>query len=134
MPMVSSGRVLPSDLGMRLRGLLSEATRAAAGMAGLSGVGANNRIMTDAVVDDIVALLPQLLQALEFVARHLDPPAFGTVMQQIGAPDHALQAALLRLTGWPDQFGHLRGTLQSASDAALAAFAGLRAVEDREGD
>jgi phospholipase/carboxylesterase len=93
--------------------------------------------MTEAVVDDIVAWLPPLLQsleALEFVARHLDPAEFGAVMQQIGAPDRALRAALTQLADWPPQFAHLRGPLQSASDAAGAAFAGLRAVEAGDGD
>ena len=37
--------------------------------------------MTEAVVDDIVAVLPPLLNALEalgYFARHLHPPAFAT--------------------------------------------------------
>jgi len=49
--------------------------------------------MTEAVVDDIVAVLPPLLDALEalgFFARHLHPPAFASVMNAIGAPDDAL--------------------------------------------
>ena len=36
--------------------------------------------MSEAVVDDIVAVLPPLLQSLEalgFIARHLHPPTFG---------------------------------------------------------
>ena len=36
--------------------------------------------MSEAVVDDIVAVLPPLLQSLEalgFIARHLNPPDFG---------------------------------------------------------
>ena len=39
--------------------------------------------MSEAVVDDIVAVLPPLLQSLEalsFIARHLNPPEFGRVM------------------------------------------------------
>ncbi|MGY4329462.1 hypothetical protein ACVWWG_003879 [Bradyrhizobium sp. LB7.2] len=43
--------------------------------------------MTEAVVDDIVAVLPPLLNALEalgFFQRHLHPPAFATVMNAIG--------------------------------------------------
>jgi hypothetical protein len=45
--------------------------------------------MSEAVVDDIVAVLPPLLQSLEalgFVARHLNPPDFGRVMQAAGEP------------------------------------------------
>ena len=50
--------------------------------------------MSEAVVDDIVAVLPPLLQSLEalsFVARHLHPPDFDRVMQAAGTPDQALR-------------------------------------------
>jgi phospholipase/carboxylesterase len=93
--------------------------------------------MSEAVVDDIVAVLPPLLQSLEalaFIARHLNPPDFEGVMEAAGAPDQALQAERPRLAGWPDQFADLRAPLVTASDAALAAFAGLRAVQHGEGD
>ncbi len=93
--------------------------------------------MSEAVVDDIVALLPPLLQSLEalgFIARHLNPSDFGRVMHAAGTPDQALQAELPRLTGWPEDFAHLRIPLQTASDAALAAFAGLRKVQQGHGD
>ena len=93
--------------------------------------------MSDAVVDDIVAVLPPLLQSLEalsFIARHLNPPDFGRVMQAADTPDQALQAALARLSDWPEEFSHLRAPLQTASAAALAAFAGLRAVQQGDGD
>jgi phospholipase/carboxylesterase len=93
--------------------------------------------MSEAVVDDIVAVLPPLLQSLEalfFVARHLNPPDFGRVMQAVGAPEQALQAARARLVEWPEKFAEVRSVLDAASDAALAAFAGLRAVESGHGD
>jgi phospholipase/carboxylesterase len=93
--------------------------------------------MGEAVVDDIVAVLPPLLQSLEalsFIARHLNPPDFGQVMEAAGAPDQALQAVRSRLADWPDEFAHLRTPLATASDAALAAFAGLRAVQQGNGD
>jgi len=93
--------------------------------------------MSEAVVDDIVAMLPPLLQSLEalgFIARHLDPPAFNSVMEAAGTPDQALRAILARLTDWPEQFADLRGPLETASDAALAAFDGLRAVQHGNGD
>ena len=88
--------------------------------------------MSEAVVDDIVAVLPPLLQSLEalgFIARHLNPPDFDSVMEAAGTPDQALHAVRPRLAGWPEQFTHLRAPLQTASDAALAAFEGLRAVQ-----
>jgi phospholipase/carboxylesterase len=93
--------------------------------------------MSEAVVDDIVAVLPPLLQSLEalsFVARHLNPPEFGAVMEAAGEPDQALQAVRPRLAGWPEQFAGLKSPLEAASDAALAAFAGLRAVQHGNGD
>ena len=93
--------------------------------------------MSEAVVDDIVAVLPPLLQSLEalaFIARHLNPPEFGAVMEAAGSPDQALQAVRPRLGGWPEEFAGLSASLEVASDAALAAFAELRAVEHGEGD
>src|SRR5580693_7129161 len=93
--------------------------------------------MSEAVVDDIVAVLPPLLQSLEalgFIARRLNPPDFGRVMHAAGTPDQALQAELPRLAGWPEEFAHLRAPLQTASEAALAAFDGLRAVQQGNGD
>ncbi|MFH0302188.1 phospholipase [Bradyrhizobium sp. 31Argb] len=93
--------------------------------------------MGEAVVDDIVAVLPPLLQTLEslgFIARHLHPPEFGHVMQIAGEPDAALRAVRPRLADWPEQFAAIRAQLETASDAALAAYRGLRAVQDGNGD
>ena len=93
--------------------------------------------MSEAVVDEIVALLPPLLQSLEalgFVARHLNPPDFDRVMEAAGAPDEALQAVRSRLTDWPEEFSEIRTSLEAASNAALAAFAGLRAVQRGNSD
>lgn len=93
--------------------------------------------MSEAVVDDIVAVLPPLLQSLEslgFVARHLNPPDFGRVMQAAGSPDAALRAVRPRLAHWPEEFAGIGAALASASDAALAAFEGLRTVQNGHGD
>jgi phospholipase/carboxylesterase len=93
--------------------------------------------MTEAVVDDIVAVLPPLLDALEalgFFARHLHPPAFASVMNAIGAPDDALQAARAAIGAWPEQFAGLRNRLDGACNETLAAFAGIREVERGNGD
>src|SRR5450755_4284979 len=93
--------------------------------------------MSEAVVDDIVAVLPPLLQSLEalgFIARHLNPPTFGQVMEAAGTPDQALQAVRPRLADWPEEFAHLRTPLATASDAAITAFGGLRAVQHGDGD
>lgn len=93
--------------------------------------------MSENIVDDIVAVLPPLLQSLEalsFIARHLNPPEFGAVMETAGTPDQALQAVRSRLGAWPEQFAELGSALAVASDEALAAFAGLRQVERGDGD
>ena len=93
--------------------------------------------MSEAVVDDIVAVLPPLLQSLEalgFIARHLNPPDFGRVMEEAGEPDEALRAERPRLAAWPAEFSEIKNALEAASDAALAAFEGLRAVQNGNGD
>src|SRR4051794_35337505 len=93
--------------------------------------------MSENIVDDIVVVLPPLLQSLEalsFIARHLNPPEFGAVMESAGTPDQALQAVRSRLGAWPEQFAELGSALAVASDEALAAFAGLRQVERGDGD
>jgi phospholipase/carboxylesterase len=93
--------------------------------------------MSEAVIDDIVAVLPpllQLLEALSFVTRHLDPSDFGRVMHAIGTPEQSLQAARSQLAEWPDDFADVRAALDAASDAALSAFSGLRAVQHGQGD
>jgi phospholipase/carboxylesterase len=93
--------------------------------------------MSEAVVNDIVAVLPPLLQSLEalaFIARHLNPPAFDSVMEAAGTPDRALQAFRPRLADWPEQFADVKTSLEAASDAALAAFSGLREVQRGSGD
>lgn len=93
--------------------------------------------MSEAVVDDIVAVLPPLLQSLEalgFIARRLNPPDFGRVMHAAGTPDIALQSVCSRLADWPTEFADVKASLKAASDAALAAFKGLRAVQNGNGD
>jgi phospholipase/carboxylesterase len=93
--------------------------------------------MSEAVVDDIVAVLPPLLQSLEalsFIGRHLNPPDFDRVMDAAGTTDEALRDIRARLTEWPEQFAGIKASLESASDAALAAYQGLRAVQNGNGD
>jgi phospholipase/carboxylesterase len=93
--------------------------------------------MSEAVIDDVVAVLPPLLQSLEslgFVARHFHPPSFDRVMKAAGEPDEDLSAARLRLSEWPAGFADIRTAIDTASDAALSAFSGLRAVQAGQGD
>ena len=79
--------------------------------------------MSEAVIDDIVAVLPPLLNALEalgFFQRHLHPPAFASVMNAIGTPDEALQTAHTAIGDWPEQFAGLRERLDRACSETLA--------------
>ncbi|MFN5452912.1 MAG: phospholipase, partial [Bradyrhizobium sp.] len=93
--------------------------------------------MTEAVVDDILIVLPPLLQTLEalsYVARYLNPPDFDQVMTEIGDPDQVLHTARSHLTAWPADFAHIRIAFDTAAEAALASCAGRRAVQRGEGD
>ncbi len=94
--------------------------------------------MSEAVVDDIVAVLPPLLQSLEalgFVARHLNPPDFDEVMAAAGTPEQSLRDVRARLAGWPAQFADIQTSLQAASEAVAGRRStGLRAVKQGHGD
>ncbi len=91
--------------------------------------------MDDAVRDDIVALVPPLLQSIEalgFIARYLHPPDFGTVMEMAGTPDDALRDARPRLDRWPEPLANVATLLRASADAAIAGFDGLRAAPEQE--
>lgn len=93
--------------------------------------------MNEVVVDDIVAMLPSLLQSIEalaLIARYLNPLEFDRIMEATGAPEEALRAVRLRLAQWPEGFADVKTALQSASDSVLAAFEGLRAVRQGHGE
>src|SRR6201996_3482494 len=88
--------------------------------------------MSEAMIDDVVAVLPPLLQSLEtlgFVARHFHPPSVDRVMEAAGQPDADLNAVRSRLANWPAEFTGIQQALETACDAALSAYAGLRAVQ-----
>jgi phospholipase/carboxylesterase len=90
--------------------------------------------MNDTVTEHLTALLPPLLRSLDvlgFIARHFHPPDFGAVMDAAGTPDQDLRAARGLLDGWPDELAGMHGRLQTAADAALAAFDGLRSAPDQ---
>jgi phospholipase/carboxylesterase len=85
--------------------------------------------MSDTLTEHLAALLPQLLRSLEmlgFIARHFHPPDFGAVIDAVGTPDEDLRTARARLDGWPDELAVVRKRLETAADAVLAAFDGLR--------
>jgi len=90
--------------------------------------------MTDTATEHLATLLPPLLRSLEmlgFVARHFHPPDFGAVMDAAGTPDEDLRAARGRLDGWPDELAGVRKQLDTAADAVLAAFDGLRSAPEQ---
>lgn len=101
------------------------------------GLKAPGQPLEERELDDLVAFLPPLLQALErlaFVARYLHPPDFEAVLAAVGQPDAELNAQVPRLRAWPDALEHVRAPLVAAAEAALAAFAGLRAApQDPDG-
>jgi phospholipase/carboxylesterase len=79
--------------------------------------------------DPVAALLPPLLRALEmlgFVARHFHPPEFGAVLEAAGRPDQELREARGGIENPPPDLTGVYRQLLAASDAALAAFDGLR--------
>ena len=93
--------------------------------------------MGEAVVDDIVAMLPPLLQSIEalvFIARYLNPLEFDRVMEAAGSPDHELRALRPRLAQWPEEFADVKNALESSSGSVLASFDGLRAVQQGHGE
>jgi phospholipase/carboxylesterase len=93
--------------------------------------------MVEAEVAAVVALLNPLLRALEmlaFVARHLHPPGFASLMASIGTPDADLQSALAKPQAWPEPVLGARAAINAASDATLLAFSGLREALRKPGD
>lgn len=89
--------------------------------------------MEDAGLDDLVALLPPLLQSMEaltFVSRQLDPPRLPEVMAAIGAPEAPLRDLRLRLDAWPERLDGVRARLEVAVDETVAAFEALRSGPD----
>jgi phospholipase/carboxylesterase len=93
--------------------------------------------MSERALDDLTALLPPLLRSLEalgFVARYLNPADFGRVMEAVGAPDAPLAELRARLDAWPDDLAEVRSGMAAAADAAIGAFAELRAAGESGAD
>src|ERR1051325_7422280 len=85
--------------------------------------------MSETATDPLAALLSPLLRSLDtlgFIARHFHPPDFGAVMEAAGTPDQDLRAARAALESLPDELTGVRTHVLAATDAALAAFDGLR--------
>lgn len=93
--------------------------------------------MADRELEDVMALLPPLLGSLEalgFIARHLNPADLAEAVASVGAPHAALEPALAPLAAWPDALAGARAAFTRAGEEVLAAFAELEAVLTGEGD
>lgn len=91
--------------------------------------------MQDRELDDIVAVLPPLLQAMEtlnVVARR--PEAAAQAVAAFGRPQEALVEALPRLEAWPDTLDGVRQALTGASAEALAGLEALDVAALEDGD
>src|SRR3954454_2657066 len=90
--------------------------------------------MSDVASEHLAALLPPLLRSVDmlgFIARHFHPPDFGAVMDAAGTPDQDLRAVRGLLDDWPEELAGVGERLQSATEAVLAAFDGLRGAPDQ---
>ena len=88
--------------------------------------------MDEREVEDLAGLLPPLLAALEalaFVARHLNPPQFDEVMAAVGDPETPLRAAFETLGDWNEGLAEVRANLVFACEQTLAAFEALREAQ-----
>ena len=93
--------------------------------------------MDDRQVEELGRLLPPLLGALEalgFVARHLNPPDLEAVLAAVGEPEVPLRAARVALSDWPAALADARRALETATDHAIASFEALRAAAAEGGD
>ena len=93
--------------------------------------------MDERQVEDLMALLPALLQPLEalgFIGRNFHPPQFAQVMDAVGRPDAPLRELRGSLSDWPAELAGVRETLEHATDEVLAAFDELHEALDQGGD
>jgi phospholipase/carboxylesterase len=91
--------------------------------------------MGEQEAEALIAFVPPLLQALDrlgFVARHFSPAAYSEVMAAVGSPDAEIAAMRPRLDAWPSELAEVRTALATAADAAIAAFAALRAAPEQD--
>ena len=90
---------------------------------------------SEALLEAIVGMLRpllQALQALEFAGRHLHPPRLRELVEAVADRDGDLREGLTRFraAGWPEHLGDFRVQVETAAEAVLQAFDGLRAAPD----
>lgn len=93
--------------------------------------------MNDREIEDLTALLPPLLGAMEalgFVARYLHPPDFEGVMAVVGEPEAPLRAAREGLGAWGEGLADVRAALVTACDQVTASFEALRQAQALGGE
>ncbi|MFN3521819.1 MAG: hypothetical protein ACK4YQ_06190 [Phenylobacterium sp.] len=91
----------------------------------------------DREIDDVAAILPPLLQALdalEFVARHMNPYDPAEALGAVGRPHEPLRVLLPRLADWPQALAGAGRALATACEETLAAFDELDAAAAQAGD
>ncbi|MBS0363703.1 MAG: phospholipase [Proteobacteria bacterium] len=87
----------------------------------------------DRVAEDLAAIVPPLLAALEalgLIARYLNPPELGELLAAVGEPEAPLQAAFDGLSDWPSELASLGAGLATACRHVLDAFDELRAAAE----
>ena len=85
-------------------------------------------------LDDLSALLPHLLETLEaltLVSRHFHPGELAALLEALGTPEAELARVRGAVGDWPEHLADLRGQSLASADAALDAFARLRAAAGR---
>ncbi len=83
------------------------------------------------ILDAIASLAPPLLDALEalrYLARHMDPAQIAEHLASVDTPEGPLQAALpaFRAAEWPDHLSGFRDHLTASSDLTIQALTDLR--------
>ena len=88
----------------------------------------------DVVLDAIMALVPQLLEALEtlqFIARHVHPPRLEALIAQFAEADLPVRlgAEAFNAIEWPDDLADFAAQLNLVTSEVVTAFDELRAAE-----
>lgn len=83
----------------------------------------------------VIAPLVGAMEALLFLARHAHPPELLDVLDAIGTPEAALQAALADVRSEiPDELSRVHERLVASAGATLSAYSQLRAAAQQDGD
>lgn len=88
--------------------------------------------MEDAALETLATVVPPLLaslDALEVIARHLNPADLDDMIAAAAMHEVNLRAARPRLVDFPAPLANLRSLLETASDETLSAFEELRAAQ-----